>query len=345
MPNPKYYSIPNSKRNFEFINPKSSNYELKGTMRHYKQQEESKEIQQFSAKNIQNLPNSKRTLIPSYQPINSKENIHHKATSFYSYKFNTNSVGPDFIPNEEPKVLIKRKSAGRILQESNPPLNIRQLKPNKFHQKYIESSQINNIPGPDITKRIEDKKEKEKENLFPNDNKKYYYKYYAKDYYNNNNQEIKKKSYALRQNDIESFQRKVFRDYNSNIACLPGVTINEKERPKTLVSINSKKNESHISFNYGNNNENINSNVLKNKYDYIKKGTGTIPRPKSFSGKKINRDRNKESNNYYNRIINNKINRNYINERNEQNNDYYRDNYRKQQKYANDRNKSQIIFG
>ena len=243
--------------------------------------------------------------------------------------------------------MTKRKSAGRILQESKPPLNIRQLKPNKFHQKYIESSQINNIPGPDITKRIEDKKEKEKENILPNNGgKKYYYKYYRKDYYNNNNnQQIQKKSYALRQNDIESFQRKVFRDYNSNVACLPGVTINEKERPRTLVSINSKKNESHISFNYGNNNENIDSNTLRNKYDYIKKGLGPIPRPKSFSGKKITRDRNKESNNYYNRIIDNKINRTYINERNEQDNDYYRDIYRRQQKYACDKNKSQIIFG
>ena len=87
-------------------------------MRHYKQQEESKEIQKFSTMTKQNLPNSKRTIIPTYQPINSKENIHHKATSYYSYKFNTNNVGTDFIPNEEPKVLTKRKSAGRILQES-----------------------------------------------------------------------------------------------------------------------------------------------------------------------------------------------------------------------------------
>ena len=115
-------------------------------MRHYRQQEESKEIQKFSTMTKQNLPNSKRTIIPAYQPLNSKENLHHKATSYYSYKFNTNSVGPDFIPNEEPKALTKRKSAGRILQESNPPLNIRQLKPNRLHQKYIESSQINNIP-------------------------------------------------------------------------------------------------------------------------------------------------------------------------------------------------------
>ena len=202
-------------------------------MRHYKQQEESKEIQKFSTMTKQNLPNSKRTLIPSYQPLNSKENIHHKATSYYSYKFNTNSVGSDLLPNEEPKPLTKRKSAGRILQESNPPLNIRQLKPNKLHQKYIESSQINNIPGPEITKRLEDKKENIPEKNSNNNNNKKFYKYYTKTYFNNNtslknNNNNKKKSYALRNNDIESFQRKIFRDYNSNIACLPGV--NKRKR-------------------------------------------------------------------------------------------------------------------
>ena len=173
-------------------------------MRHYRQQEESKEIQKFSNMTKQDLPNSKRTLIPAYQPLNYKESIHHKATSFYSNKFNSNSVGPDFIPNEEPKVLNQRRSAGRILQESKPPLNIRQLKPNILHQKYIETSQINNIPGPSITKRTEDKKtgvDYDEKN-----NNKNCYKYYSKSYYDNisNNQNMKKKSYALKNTDIES---------------------------------------------------------------------------------------------------------------------------------------------
>ena len=316
-------------------------------MRHYRLQEESKEIQKFSTMIKQNLPNSKRTLIPSYQPLNSKENIHHKATSYYSYKFNTNSVGSDLLPNEEQKPLTKRKSAGRILQESNPPLNIRQLKPNKLHQKYIESSQINNIPGPDITKRLEDKKINFIENNNNNNNKKLY-KYYTKNYYNNNNnQDIKKKIYALRNNDTESFQRKIFRDYNSNIACLPGVTINEKEKARTLVATNSKKNESHISLGYDND-ENINSNNLKNKYDYFKKPSQfSIPKTKSFSGKKIIRDRNKESNNTYSRIIDSKINRTgylYMDERRELD-DNYKENLMRQNKYTTDKNKSQIIFG
>ena len=92
-------------------------------------------MQKFSTISKQNLPNSKRTLISAYQPINSKENIHYKATSYYSYKLNTNNIGPDFIPNDKPKALTKRKSAGRILQESNPSLNIRQLKPNRLEKK------------------------------------------------------------------------------------------------------------------------------------------------------------------------------------------------------------------
>ena len=57
-------------------------------MRQYKQKEETKEIQQFAAMNKYNLPNSKRTLIPSYQPINNQEIINHKAFSYYSNKFN-----------------------------------------------------------------------------------------------------------------------------------------------------------------------------------------------------------------------------------------------------------------
>ena len=346
-PNPKYFSIPNSKRNFEFINPKSINYEIKGNMRHYEPQKESEEIRKFSSFTKQNMPNSKRTLIPAYQPINEKEKIHHKATSFYSYKFNTNSVGADLLPNEEPKVLTKRKTAARILQESNPPLNIRQLKPNRLHQKYMESSQIDNIPGPDIMKRVEDRKSNIEDK--PYNKGKKFFNYSGKNFCNNNNINNlvqKKNSYALRNNDVESFQRKIIRDYNSNIACLPGVTINQKERTKTLVATNSKKNESHIFLGIGNNNENINVNNLKNKYDYNKKSINNIPRPISFSGKRIIRDRNKESINT-SKIINSKINRTgylHNNEMISYDNDKSAIN-RKQQKYINDKNKSQIIFG
>ena len=269
-PNPKFFSIPNSKRNFEFINPKSNNYEIKGNMRHYEPQKESKEIQKFASFTKQNMPNSKRTIIPAYQPINEKEKIHHKATSFYSSKFNTNSVGVDLLPNEEPKVLSKRKTAGRILQESNPPLNIRQLKPNRLHQKYMESSQIENIPGPAIMKRVEEEKVNIVENKSNYNKGKKYFKYSNKNYNSNNNN---KNSYALRNNDVESFQRKIIRDYNSNIACLPGVTINQKERTKTLVATNSKKNESH--FLLGINNEmisyeNDHSRLNRKQQNYIK---------------------------------------------------------------------------
>ena len=132
----------------------------------------------------------------------------------------------------------------------------------------------------------------------------------------------------------------------SNVACLPGVTINEKEKTKTLVATNSKKNESHISLGNTNNNENINYNSLRNKYDYTKKNMKGVPRPMSFSGKRIVRDRNKESNTS-GRVVNNKINRTgyfYTNDMNYYDNDLSQIN-RKQQKYMTDKNKSQIIFG
>ena len=78
-------------------------------MRQYKPLEETKEIQQFSTMRKHNLPNSKRTLIPSYQPINNQTNINHKVFSYYSSKFNSNSIGPDFIPKELPQVHTQRK--------------------------------------------------------------------------------------------------------------------------------------------------------------------------------------------------------------------------------------------
>lgn len=324
-PKTKYFSISNSERNFEFINPKKSNIEIKGNMRQYKYPEETKEIQQFSSIYKYNLPNSKRTLLPSYQPINNQENINHKAFSFFSNKFNTNSVGRDFIPYEEPQVQMQRKSAAQIMQESSQPLNIRQLKPNDLHRKYVETSQISNIPGPDIVKRTES-------NSFFEDHKRTYFPYKS------NNKQInlkRKSSYALRENDIESFQRKVFRDYNSNIACLPGVTINEKEKVRTLVATNSRKNESHISFGIDDDKENYRNNK-KNNYDYNKNfyKLKKIPRPVSCSGKRIIRDKNKETNclNQPYRINNSK---------NYQTNDSISG----RQKYSVDKNKSQIIFG
>ena len=296
-------------------------------MRHYKQKEETKEIQQFSSINKYNQPDSKRTLIPSYQPINNQENINHKAFSFYSNKFNSNSVGPDFIPNEEPPTYMQRKSAAQILQESSQPRNIRQLKPNILHKKYVESSQINNIPGPDIMKRYET-------NYKLNEDKKYSIP--SKNYENKNLK--RKSSYVFRNNDIESFQRKVFRDYNSNIACLPGVNINEKEKMKTLVATNSRKNESHISFGIE---ENKNNNRI-NKYDYNRKyyKRNYIPRPSSCSGKRIFRDKNKESN-FINHFPNDENNGRIMNLKGyNTNNPTYIN-----QKYVVNRNKSQIIFG
>lgn len=334
-PKSKYYSIPSSERNFEFINPKSTNFQINGNMRHYKSQEETKEIQQFSSMNKHNLPNSKRTLIPSYQPINNQEKINHKALSYYSNKFNSNSVGPDFIPKEEPPIQAQRKLAAQIMQESSQPKNIRQLKPNILHRKYVESSQINNIPGPAIMKRFEtDKKSIEDRNNRVNN-------YSGRINYGNKNLK-RKNSYLCRNKDIESFQRKVFRDYNSNIACLPGVNINEKEKMRTLVATNSKRNESHITFGCEEN-SNINKNKF-NRYDYYKNNykKNSIPRPKSCSGKRIVRDKNKESNYLRNLPLdydeNNKNSLNVIN--------YFtnEENYKKP-KCVIDKNKSQIIFG
>ena len=299
--------------------------EIKGNMRQYKYPEESKEIQQFSHMNKHNMPNSKRTLIPAYQPVNNKENINHKAFSYYSKKFNSNSVGDDFIPNEESPIKMKRKTAGQILEESSQPKKIRELKPNIYHQKYVESSQIDNIPGPKIVKRIEDSQNKANKNIIKRINNE------------KNPQQRRKNSYICRNNDIESFQRKVFRDYNSNIACLPGVTINENEKYKTLVATNSRKNESHIML--GCEDDKLNKN--EHKYEYKKnmnKKNNGIQKMNSFSGRKIVRNQNFGKANMTHYDYSYKI----PNQRNNYNKNL--DNFNNTRLKV-DRNKSQIIFG
>lgn len=297
------------------MKPKSrvTNIELEGNMRHYHMPKPSREIQQFANLYKHNLPDSKRTLIPSFQPVSEKENIFHKANSFYSHKLNKNSIGPDFISYGDVPTPIQRKSAAKIMQESVQPRKIRELKPNVLHKKYVEYSQINNIPGPQIGKRIESNIrggiEREEEivnhplqsgigsglggrvgkNISP--------------------------SCISKNTEIESFQRKVYRDYNSNVACLPGSIINAKEKPKTLVAQNTRKNESHIIFGDSNDNKNksynYNTNYRnnKNKYNdetfssrrrqylekFYEKKENKIPRPVSFSGKKIIKNRNIDS--------------------------------------------------
>ena len=80
-------------------------------------------------------------------------------------------------------------------------------------------------------KRVVEEKKVNTENESYNNNKKFI-KYYSKNYYNNNpgniknNLESRNKCYALRNNDIESFQRKIFRDYNSNIIKINQMFVN-----------------------------------------------------------------------------------------------------------------------
>ena len=306
-------------------------------MRQYKPQEEAKEIQRFSHISKYQLPNSKRTLIPSYQPENNKENMNHKALSYYSNKFNSNSVGPDFISNEPQKIKMQRKSAAQILKESAQPRKIRQLKSNILHKKYVESSQINNIPGPEIMKRYENNRKSaaDRRALIPCNRR------------NNNKNDLylnkRKNSYMGRNSDIESFQRKVFRDYNSNIACLPGVNLNEKEKMRTLVATNSRKNESHIHFgNDEENKDNSTINFQRNKYDYYKDYTcksKDIIRSSSFSGKKIVRNKINESH-ILNNLVCDENCSSIINVR-----DYNKTSISNKQKYFVNKNKSQIVFG
>ena len=316
-------------------------------MRQYKQPEMTKEIQQFSSINKHNLPDSRRTILPSYQPENEQEKINHKAFAYFSNKYNSNSVGPDFIPykneNEDEKIKRKKQSEmNQMLKESTQPKEIRHRKSNILHQKYVETSQINNIPGPDIVKRdISNNNyyEENEKNMFFNNN-----------YYNINN----------KNSDAESFQRKKYMDYNSNIACLPGSVINANGQKKSMIATDGRRNESHIIFGFENQNNNFNNENLDYKkmyngdYNYygnqmyhLKRSTSNninkIPRPASCSGKRIVRNnKNKDSFGTYQLpydINNNRMN-NFGNNNSKNNN-----NMSLKEKYSLMKNYSQITFG
>lgn len=342
--NPSTYS-------YEYTNPKHKTQAitLTGSLSQHYKSKPSHEVQQFQNISKYNLPDSKRTLIPQFQPITEKEKTLHKASSFYSRKLQGNSTGPDFISYGEIPKPIQRKNAAKIMQESTQPKNVKQLKSNNLFQKYVQFSQINNIPGPEIAKRLDDNEIKEI-NI---------------DNINNNKVgTLSVISRVSKNTEIESFQRKVYRDYNSNIACLPGSTINNKEKNKTLVATNSRKNESQIIFGDNNlNSININYNKPKRrvideenifntrKKRYLdnreeKEEKGKYPRPMSFSGKKILKNRNLDNFNM-GLVSDENTNKNFAN-RNINNGkvNYY--NFapiNDKQKYYLMKNKSQITFG
>ncbi len=374
---------------YEYTNPKhkTETITLTGNLSQHPKPKASREVQQFSNISKFNLPDSKRTLIPQFQPISEKEKMLHKANSFYSNKLKGNTTGPDFISYNGEKKYVPRKGAGKIMQESTQMKKPRELRGNNLFQKYVQYSQINNIPGPDIGKRLEDEELKEYEIVGNNDNNDINNEY-------SNQKNMKKKrggncsviSGLSKNTEIESFQRKVFRDYNSNIACLPGGTINAKDKTKTLVHTNSRKNESQIIFgenNYSNNrnnNNNLNNDWNKNyssnntkrrvideenmfttrkkryvdnaNYNEVKKDN-RYPRPVSFSGKKILRNRNLDNfhvglagdENMNKNVVNKNINNNNVINKNGKVNYYDFAPINDKQKYYLMKNRSQITFG
>ena len=65
----------------------------------------------------------------------------------------------------------------------------------------------------------------------------------------------------------ESFNTKLYRDYRSNVACLPGSVINETRNQNYLCQPNIKKNESHDIFNINNYSTDTKANTFRRKYE------------------------------------------------------------------------------
>lgn len=304
--------------------------ELQGHLCSYQKKfEPTKEIQQFANIHRYELPNSKRTIIPSLQPISPKEKmILQKSSSILFEKqkqqqktkpkknafivSNTTKDNNNNNKNDNDNININsNKKVSNILKETfQRKDNKRLLKPNELHKKYVQISQINNIPGPEIVKR-------------------------------------KESNYKEGTDKNNKYKRKIKRDYNSKISCLPTNNINKnnnngninsndeivKEESNKTIERNTNKNESHFTIEDNNNNNNFNSdpnyNTSNNSYDiksiidkelqvskkkefydtidnngysYNKSNNNKAnisnnksQRLMSFSGKKIRRDRNAES--------------------------------------------------
>ncbi len=288
------YTLSDKPRTFEFIDHKKRNIILTGNMRQYREQPPSNEIKQFDSMKIKNLPNSKRTIIPH---MNNEEqsDINHIKKSQFGDRFNEGFLLNNFTPIQGEVIPNQRKSASKIYKETSEENRKKELRSNNYHEKYVINSQINALPGPRIVKRQENEYDINTGN-----------KYMI--YYNNNN-ETYKENLDLNNGDkiytdeINRYERKIKQNYNTNIACLPGCRLNQKEKEKSLVSNNKLKNESHftLGINYNNNlkEENFNTNENFNNK--------TLPRPRNFSSIKIPIN-NKETN----RLNNNTIKRKKI---------------------------------
>ena len=339
---PICYTLSNKSRDDGFLDPKNDNRTIDGKLLHHPQMLQNKKltVPKFSVKKHV-LPDSKRTLIPEFAP----EIVHkplHRANSEVSNKFNSDSLSENLLPKQDPIQINKRKTAERIMSETTENEFKRQLASNDYHKLYVLNSQINTLPGPNDMKRNEEEF------------------YLSKNLLNKNEF-----------NSTISRERKVLQDYNSNVSCLPGCTINNQEKQKSLVRNNNKRNESHIVLGIQNE-ENINKKpmIKKSCFSYYQGNRAYYENSKeSCDRRKNNRENNKE--NICKSINDNNINNNKDKENISKNNMYFKmsnfnnsnvnninnnrcynqkcntfnSRFNNTTKYYINKNRSQIIFG
>ena len=200
----------------------------------------SEERKIFSAKNLLKLPNSKRTINPELNDEPSKRTITH-ASSPTTYRFNTESSEFNYISNVD-NTLPRKKSNPRLYKSScfdfySPIASTRRVAKPTLLDKYTKTTQIMNLPG-GVKRSTEDINDDEKRIRSMSGN-------------------------TMR----ESYQKRVINDHNSNVACLPGCTINTvSSRGRRF---NGKKNEEHNIFCIGNNRKDVNNTYQKKKINNI----------------------------------------------------------------------------
>lgn len=254
---------------FDFINPKNQNITLTGNMRQYREHPQSEEIKQFDQIQIKKLPNSKRTLIP-YMNKENPENINHIKRSILTDKFTEGFISKSFQPVQGEIIPKQRKDASKIYKETSETGKKKELASNNLHQQYVVNSQINTLPGPKLCKR------KEVEYDINTGNK-----YMI--YFGNNNDNYKEnldinngdKIYV---DEINRYERKIQQNYNTNIACLPGCTLNQNEKIRSLVNNNKMRNMSH--FTLGNNGAGLKRNLSGVKDIVVDESINNMPRKK-----------------------------------------------------------------
>jgi len=281
-----YYSHSKSDNRFEYQNQEKLNYnpsiELKGTLHRPKTSysvNKQNNIDKFRKMSIKNLPDSKRTIIPSLNNESENENKELKIQN----KIKKNNNNPNFlksnififneeINNQKLRHINERNSDSDIFNlkkyENLNQIPKRILHYNEFH-KYTDTTQVYNLPGG--KKRIETDIKDDEKYLKLNKRRNESHKVKMNSDYLSNVSCLYPSNHSQREEKLKG----KFKNYNLNqtfnIFDTEYYSIKTKEEKESKCKSNNIKKDDPKSFNFFNHKStnkenNFNSNYSKNVY-------------------------------------------------------------------------------